>query len=128
MSARSVRHYDRAGLLDSTRCANGYRDFAESDVEWVRVVKRLLSSGLTVDDVVVLRPCLTADGELDGCPRSREILAAHIDRLRSSIARDRRTLNLLRERQGNMAPPGGAGWQVLCGLGPTGGPPAKVSG
>lgn len=27
VSARSVRRYDRAGLLNSRRLANGYRDF-----------------------------------------------------------------------------------------------------
>ncbi|WNV85607.1 MerR family transcriptional regulator [Umezawaea sp. Da 62-37] len=109
VSARSVRHYDRAGLLDSTRRANGYRDFAEQDVARVRVIERLLSSGLTVDDVVTLRPCLTAVGEFTGCPRSRDVLAAHVDRLRRAIARDQRTLLLLRERQRNMTPADRAG-------------------
>jgi DNA-binding transcriptional MerR regulator len=104
VSARSIRHYDRAGLLPSRRLANGYRDFDESTIERVRVIKRLLESGLTVQDVVTLGPCLTAQGEFNGCDAARQTLRHHIDRLERSIERDRRTLRLLRERQAGMTP------------------------
>jgi MerR family copper efflux transcriptional regulator len=104
VSARSVRHYDRAGLLASRRLANGYRDFDAAAIEQVRIIKRLLTSGLSLQDIVTLQPCLTATGEFNGCDDARRILAVHIDRLRASIERDRRTLRLLDDRRRNMTP------------------------
>lgn len=104
VSARSVRHYDRAGLLPSHRLANGYRDFEDAAVDQVRLIRRLLASGLTIQDIVTLRPCLTVSGEFDGCSDARRILAGHIERLQQSIDRDRQTLRLLRERRDNMTP------------------------
>jgi MerR family copper efflux transcriptional regulator len=104
VSARSVRHYDRAGLLASRRLANGYRDFDADAIEQVRIIKRLLTSGLSLRDIVTLQPCLTATGEFNGCSGARRILDAHIDRLNRSIERDRRTLRLLEDRRRNMTP------------------------
>jgi DNA-binding transcriptional MerR regulator len=104
VSARSVRHYDRAGLLASRRLANGYRDFDADAVDQVRIIKRLLTSGLSLQDIVTLRPCLTATGEFNGCDGARRILDAHIDRLTRSIKRDQRTLRLLDDRRRNMTP------------------------
>ncbi|MQA79991.1 MAG: MerR family transcriptional regulator [Streptosporangiales bacterium] len=103
-SARSVRHYDRAGLLASRRLANGYREFDGAAIQQVRTIRRLIASGLTIGDIVTLQPCLTARGEFDGCDDARRILDSHIDRLERSLERDRRTLRLLDERRRNMAP------------------------
>jgi DNA-binding transcriptional MerR regulator len=104
VSARSVRHYDRAGLLASRRLANGYRDFGADAIEQVRTIKRLLTSGLSLQDIVTLQPCLTATGEFNGCAGARRILDAHIHRLNRSIERDQRTLRLLEDRRRNMTP------------------------
>lgn len=104
VSARSVRHYDRAGLLPSRRLPNGYREFDERAVERVRTVKRMVESGLPIRDIVTLLPCLTAEGEFDGCDDARRVLDAHIERLRDHVARTRRTLDLLDERRRNMTP------------------------
>ncbi|GAB3168899.1 hypothetical protein GCM10027059_32660 [Myceligenerans halotolerans] len=104
VSARSVRHYDRAGLLPSRRLPNGYREFDERAVELVRTVKRMIESGLPVHDIVTLLPCLTAEGEFNGCDDARRLLDAHIERLQNDVARTRRTLELLDERRRNMSP------------------------
>lgn len=103
VSARSVRHYERAGLIAARRLPNGYRAFDAEAVEQVRTVKRLIASGLTVRDIAALRPCLTADGEFNGCEDARRTLERHIERLSSSIERDRQTLRLLDERRRNMS-------------------------
>lgn len=105
-SPRSIRHYDRAGLLTSVRRPNGYRDFPLQAIEEVRVVKRLLASGLSVADIVTLQPCLTVGGEFNGCAEARSILRRHIARLTASIQRDQKTLAHLREREDNMFPAG----------------------
>ncbi|MEU6734027.1 MerR family transcriptional regulator [Streptomyces physcomitrii] len=60
-TARALRHYEQAGLLSSTRAANGYRHYADSAVVRVRNIRYLLTAGLTLEDVRVFLPCLDGD-------------------------------------------------------------------
>lgn len=46
-SVRSLRHYERAGLVDARRDGDGYRVF-EGTVECVRRVRGLLDAGFAV--------------------------------------------------------------------------------
>lgn len=57
-SARAIRYYERAGLLESTRRDNGYREFESSAVERVRAIRDLLAIGFTIEDVLSLSSCL----------------------------------------------------------------------
>lgn len=57
-SARSLRHYEWAGLLDSRREGNGYRSFSLEDVERVGNIRALLDAGLDLEDARLLYPCL----------------------------------------------------------------------
>ncbi|WP_173922690.1 MerR family transcriptional regulator [Agromyces sp. Marseille-P2726] len=43
---RMLRYYEQQGLLSSERLPNGYRDYPESAVEQVELVRGLISSGL----------------------------------------------------------------------------------
>ena len=97
-SPRSVRHYDRAGLLSSTRSSNGYREFPLAAVEEVGRIRGLIASGLNLADIATLRPCLTAVGEFDGCDLARDLLAEHIESIQSEILDRQRTLELLQAR------------------------------
>ncbi len=78
-SARSVRHYERAGLITSERAANGYRVYDERAVARVRNIRYLLAAGLTVEDVRVFVPCL--DGDVAAGPPSGRGLRVALDRL-----------------------------------------------
>jgi DNA-binding transcriptional MerR regulator len=57
-SVRAIRYYERAGLLQASRRANGYREFDDGAVERVRVIRELLGTGFTVDDILSLSSCL----------------------------------------------------------------------
>ena len=58
VSVRSVRHYERAGLLRAGRRPNGYREFDATAVARVRAIRDLLDSGFTVAEVLSLADCL----------------------------------------------------------------------
>jgi DNA-binding transcriptional MerR regulator len=58
VSVRSIRYYERAGLLHAGRRPNGYREFDASAVERVRAIRDLLGSGFTVEEIVSLSSCL----------------------------------------------------------------------
>lgn len=78
-SPRALRHYEQAGLISSSRSANGYRDYAQGAVARVRNIRYLLAAGLTLEDVQAFRPCL--DGDMSSAPPSARGLRIARDRL-----------------------------------------------
>ena len=45
--ARMLRYYEQQGLIESSRSANGYRDYSEDQVEHARHVRALVEAGLS---------------------------------------------------------------------------------
>ncbi|MGW1245988.1 MerR family transcriptional regulator [Streptomyces sp. NPDC002535] len=79
VSARALRHYEAAGLIASTRAANGYRVYGEDAVTRVSNIRYLLDAGLTLDDVSAFRSCL--DGDMPSVPPSARGLEIARERL-----------------------------------------------
>ncbi|MFD8755562.1 MerR family transcriptional regulator [Kitasatospora sp. NPDC059577] len=78
-TVRALRHYEQAGLIDSGREPNGYRDYRESAVVRVRNIRALVGAGLTLDDLGPLLDCL--DGDVLAGPPSERVLAVARARL-----------------------------------------------
>ncbi|MES9521803.1 MerR family transcriptional regulator [Streptomyces capoamus] len=76
---RALRHYEQAGLITSSRAANGYRAYDPGTAVRVRNIRRLLRAGLTLDDVRVFLPCL--DGDVTAGPASTRALEVARERL-----------------------------------------------
>ncbi|MGP3969942.1 MerR family transcriptional regulator [Streptomyces sp. 6N223] len=89
VSARSLRHYEDEGLIVPGRCGNGYRDYCQSTIDRVLVIRSLLESGLPVRLIREALPRL-ADGPDAGTDRScAEFLhevRSYRDRLAARIA------------------------------------------
>lgn len=112
-TARSLRHYEQAGLITSQRAANGYRVYEERTVVRVRNIRHLLAAGLTVDDVRLFLPCL--DGDVAAAPHSerglriaRERLAVLEARIATQIEARDRLATALQTLSGGPAPQDGA--------------------
>ncbi|MFH8749382.1 MerR family transcriptional regulator [Streptomyces rimosus] len=88
-----LRYYEQAGLLRPTRLANGYRDYAESDVTAVQRVRALLAAGLPTRIIRQVLPCTTGTAAVHPCPG---VLDALHDQLR---ALDRQLTDLATVRQ-----------------------------
>jgi DNA-binding transcriptional MerR regulator len=99
VTPRMVRHYANSGLLGETRTPNGYRHFDPAAVGHVQLIQRLVQSGLPLKDIRALWPCLTAEGEFDGCDAARDLLDQHARRLEEMISKHHATLQQLRDRQ-----------------------------
>lgn len=81
VSARSLRHYEDAGLIVPGRFDNGFRDYCRSTIDRVLVIRSLLESGLPVRLVRELLP----EGSGPGAEFLREV-THHRDRLDARIA------------------------------------------
>ncbi|HLT62610.1 MAG TPA: MerR family transcriptional regulator [Microlunatus sp.] len=58
VSRRSLRYYEEHGLIRARRGENGWREYDATTVHRVRAIAELLDSGLTIDGVKDLAPCL----------------------------------------------------------------------
>ncbi len=104
VTPKAVRYYESVGLLDAPRSPNGYREFAERDVEVVAQIRDLVALGVRAEDARPFVDCLLAGNPHgDDCPESlgayvlalatlderiaelnrrRETIAARLDRAR----------------------------------------------
>ncbi|MFT4083228.1 MAG: MerR family transcriptional regulator [Nocardioides sp.] len=80
-STRSLRHYERAGLIRSVRLANGYRDFDADQIAAVATIRDLLAAGLTLDAVAAIGPCYEESTVPTRCERATARLRSELDRL-----------------------------------------------
>src|SRR5215813_7263603 len=51
VSADTLRHYERKGVLRSQRSGNGYRAYPEDSLERVRMIRQALAVGFTLDEL-----------------------------------------------------------------------------
>jgi DNA-binding transcriptional MerR regulator len=86
---RMLRYYEEQGLLESERRANGYRDYPESAVAQVDLVRGLISSGLPTRLIKTMLGMEGVHGEelARTCTRNlAEDLARELETLESKIA------------------------------------------
>jgi DNA-binding transcriptional MerR regulator len=58
VSARLLRYYEEQGLISPDRAGNGYRDYAEAQVDRVVQIRGLLDAGLPTKIIKEIIPCL----------------------------------------------------------------------
>jgi DNA-binding transcriptional MerR regulator len=92
-STRSLRYYEQRGLIAAHRDHNGYRRYDHDVVHVVNNLRRLLSAGLSIDDIHQFGSCVRAP-ELDAtpCVSALEVYEQRLRTLDTKIA----TLNHLR--------------------------------
>ncbi|MFD9740814.1 MerR family transcriptional regulator [Umezawaea sp. NPDC059074] len=75
-SRRLLRYYEEQGLLVSTRCPNGYRDYDESYVDRVLQIRGLLDAGLPTRIIKQILPCLDKPRSIHFPDATPEMIAA----------------------------------------------------
>lgn len=62
-SLRSIRYYEKKGLLPAGRLPNGYRDYDETAIEQVKKIQFYLNMGLTTDNMIAVMDCPVRSAE-----------------------------------------------------------------
>jgi DNA-binding transcriptional MerR regulator len=89
VSGRLLRYYEEQGLLRPARLANGYREYAESDVTTVSHIRALLAAGLPTVVIAQVLPCVHDEGQRlvpSPCPGMVNHLQAERTRIAAAIA------------------------------------------
>lgn len=95
VSERTIRHYERAGLLRPAREQNGYRTFADEDVARASLIRDMIQSGFSTRELRMFSDCFDVDAR--GEPASRPDECAR--RLRLKLGQIERTIALLEQRR-----------------------------
>ncbi len=84
VTAETVRHYTREGLLDPKRDPdNGYQLYGQPDLERLRFIQRARTLGFSVAEI---RDILAhADQGDSPCPMVRDLLASRLPQIRARI-------------------------------------------
>ncbi|MFF4160256.1 MerR family transcriptional regulator [Streptomyces sp. NPDC001678] len=95
VSERSLRYYEKQGLLTAERTPGGHREFGEWAVDRVIRVQALFAAGLNSAKIAELLPCMR---DVDGGPSARatERLVAELAKERERT--DRLIMDLIRAR------------------------------
>lgn len=51
LTAKALRYYESIGLLVPGRCANGYRDYSERELETLGFIQRARATGFSIEEV-----------------------------------------------------------------------------
>lgn len=89
VSARSLRHYEDEGLIVPGRLGNGFRDYCQSTIDRVLVIRSLLESGLPVRLIRDVLPRLTDGSNITTdavCAEFLHEVRSYRDRLAARIA------------------------------------------
>jgi DNA-binding transcriptional MerR regulator len=88
-SARSLRHYEDEGLIVPGRCSTGFRDYCQSTIDRVMIIRSLLKSGLPMRLIREVLPCFTAGPDVGTyvvCAEFLHEVQSYRDRLAARIA------------------------------------------
>ncbi len=95
VSADTLRHYERKGLLKPQRASNGYRQYPRSAVERVRLIRNALAIGFKLDELGRILKIRDAGGA--PCRQVRELAAAKLDEIETLVRELTATRDEMRE-------------------------------
>ncbi|MDX8361753.1 MerR family transcriptional regulator [Cytobacillus sp. IB215316] len=77
VSERSIRYYEKQGLITPIRLANGYREYNQSAIEQVNTIQLYINLGLTTKQISSFLTCVLKNNE-EFC---RDVLPIYKDKL-----------------------------------------------
>jgi DNA-binding transcriptional MerR regulator len=98
-TTRALRYYESRGLLAARRDANGYRTYAEEDLELLRQLRTLQDFGFELEETRPFVECLRAGHPAgDDCPASLDVYRRKLAELEACIAQLQEVRDEVRRR------------------------------
>ena len=110
VTPRILRHYEEQGLLTPERTANGYRTYAEADLETVARIRLMIDAGVGTKAIGRYLDCVAsgdAGFSVEMCSGLRAELVAVADRLADQERRIAQTRSALDRIDGRLGVPSG---------------------
>ena len=84
-SARSIRHYEKMGLILPTRLENGYRTYNTSHLKIIQEISWMLEAGLTLKKIKYIVPCTLKKTEVLMCADLQNLFKSEIEQIAAKI-------------------------------------------
>lgn len=104
VSSRSLRHYEKLGLIRFERAANGYRLFKKSQVEVVHQIQWLIKANVSLKNMKYILPCTIQTSNIQMCEELRELFEKEISRIESEIIALKKSKSILAKTLKNSIP------------------------
>ncbi|MGF7050711.1 DNA-binding transcriptional MerR regulator [Paenibacillus sp. DS2015] len=97
LSVHTLRYYEKIGLMEPIcRATNGHRSYQAHDLEWIRLLMRLRSTGMPITEMQRFADMMRlGDG---GIRQRRELLEEHEQQLLLQVKDLQDTLIVLRDK------------------------------
>lgn len=81
VTPRKLRHYEKMGLIASTRSINGYRHYQKSQAEVVKQIQWLLAARLNLEKIKYIVPCTMQETKILMCKDLKRLFENEIEKL-----------------------------------------------
>jgi len=98
LSRDTLRYYEKRGLLSARRSGNGYRDYPEDAVDWLRYIRLAQALGFTLLEIEADLPLLAATAR-DSAATAEALRTA----LQAKLAEIDRRIDGLQELRGELS-------------------------
>lgn len=94
-SPRSLRHYEKLGLIVPLRNSNGYREYDKSQADVIKQIQWLLQARLSLKKITYIVPCTIQETKILMCQDLQSLFEEEIQRIDAEIAALRKSKHLL---------------------------------
>jgi len=91
----TLRYYERIGVMPPVeRNANGYRNYRNTDLNWIFIIKRLRAAGLSIEAILEFATLTQTTSDTAGA--KKDLLKEQLNELDEKMADLERTRQLLK--------------------------------
>lgn len=85
VSARSIRYYEKMGLLKSKRTTNNYRTYSETDLVVIEKIQLFIMAGMPLKNIKYIVPCTLETEQVLMCKELEAMFFEEVDNLDKRI-------------------------------------------
>lgn len=104
VSSRSLRHYEKLGLITFERQRNGYRLFTKSHIEIVHQIQWLIKAKVSLKKIKYILPCTVQKFEIQMCDDLKNLFKNEILRIEDEIRALKKSKTILLKTLKNSIP------------------------